>query len=386
MISFIIQVFPLYLVLLSTAELAWAEPQLISLRHPESNEHLGSRFGPVSAPGGPQPTQQRVSVTRSKFVAKPGNVIVHFDKQHEIQQLKYVLQDGKLVTLFERHPSHPDNVQTPIHVQVPEQVNQQQQDQEQVNGNAQAVRPPPSQQRQLTGPTPGIVLSGLPQNPDSYRVIDHDQTIDILNGKLQGVSQLVGDHVTIAIPGDFNSKVGSSSANASHPNISGAIEKLGILATVAKDAVQAGTRLSDSDFRQAGALLRVMKKKVGSKLRDLPSIIRNNLRNKSSAGQAFVDHASRKVEIVNNGSQNETSISTLQQQNLWPLQQQIIPKQQQTLQQQQLPPQQAIVNHYQSQVQQQVQQQQPPPQPQPQPQQQNQQMRSLQGFAPAHNN
>lgn len=87
--------------MLLIAGFAWSEPQLISLRHPESgrDQHRTSREGlPSEVPEQP-----------SRLAVKPGNVVVHLDGQHKIQQLEYMVHDGRLVTLFQRHPDNSSN-------------------------------------------------------------------------------------------------------------------------------------------------------------------------------------------------------------------------------------------------------------------------------------
>lgn len=287
MSSFIQILLPCFVLFM--AEFAWSEPQLIALRHPESSrdQNQASRLGAAGR--------------RSRFTAKPGNVIVHFDKQHEIQQLKYVLQDGRLVTLYQRHSNHPSNVQTPIHVQVPNQASIQQE-----TGSGKQPVEQPSQQRQLTSQPSLPILASVP-NQTNNRDIDHDQTIDILDSKLQGVSQLVGDHITIALPGGINHQGESTIVGSSKNSNEDDDGDLEVLATVAKDALQAGAQLSESKLRKAGVMLGSLRKKVTQKLRDLPNIIGENLRSKSSAGQVFLDRAGQKIEILPNGT-NQTSL------------------------------------------------------------------------------
>lgn len=245
--------------------------QVINLRHPESSQYFSGRTSPrPNIPVARPPN-------RSRFTAKPGNVVVHFDHNHDIQHLQYVLQDGRLATLYQRNRHHPAHVRAPIQVQPPIQVVSQpiHRRDEQSSTNGAQLTPAPS---------------GIQTNVNNQH-IDHDQTIDILNSKLNGVSQLIGDHITVELP----LHEGSTASNQHHGG-SGFDEKLEILGTIATDAVEEGANLSEAKLRKVGGIIvNKLKAKVQQKLRELPDIIGAKLRAKSSVGQLILDKPGKQV-------------------------------------------------------------------------------------------
>lgn len=273
------------IVVLALLEPGLSKPQAIILRHPETSQLSGEL----------ERIHGRVPELRSKFIARPGNVIVHFDKQREIQQLQYVLQDGKLATLFQRHPQHPSNGPIPIQVQ-------------RSFGEQVYRRDDPPGSSLASGVGGEESVKAQPQS-QPHRIIDHDQTIDIVDAKLQGVSQLVGNHITFELP-NLSHETNSS---YSGPNID---HKVDILATVARDAIQTGAQIGEAKLKKAGTMLNGLKKKVSQKLHELPRIIGDNLRSKSSVGQVFLDHVGRKIIIVadaNSVNRSESSANHVQQ-------------------------------------------------------------------------
>lgn len=223
-------------VLLAGAALCWlagqTAAQLIALRHPEANDHF--RWARPSAGQTAAPAARRHS-------ARPGNVIVHFDRQHDIQRLQYVLQDGRLATLYERRPAGRH--------QAPGQSHGRMQELAPVSVAAAAAG--------------GQAAAGEPP-------IDHEQTIDILDDKANAIAQLVGgQHVTLELADGHGSQ-----------------DKLRVLSTIAEDALHEDIQAGRAKLRKTAHSL---KHKLGAKLRELPQLIRSKLRAKSSVGKLFVD-------------------------------------------------------------------------------------------------
>lgn len=281
----------------SFAELTRA--QTINLRHPESNNAAQDRKD-ASRPVG----------QGSRFKARPGNVIVHFDRSHDIQQLQYVLSDGRLATLYQRSAHHPDNSRPPV--QVP------------AGSNGELATNLLYRREENTG---AIQPIGIPH-------VDHEQTIDILNSKLNAVSQLIGDHVTIDLPNQSiqvapqgqTAPSGGEAAPSQRATVASTIadvaeaphrlsnaDKLDVIATVAADALQVGAH---AGLKKAGALLGKLRGKVSQKLRDLPEIVEAKLRAKSSAGQVFLDNAREKVLFVTDEDELNEAGNAGQQQKL----------------------------------------------------------------------
>lgn len=313
--------------------------QLISLHHPETggnNGHHGLHLpsalrphrhqsqepapapvvaAPAAVPANPVRVQHRMQPESlaarqpKRFSARPGNVIVHLDRNHDVQSLQYVLHDGHLANLYTRERSHPANAPAPMRVTT-------RRDQVDVAppgsvppatvSAAIPPPPPPPQAQQPTQEQPQSAPTEASSSNHTESAVVSDHTIDILNSKLQNVAHLIGDHQTFEIP------IAMNASSDSGPN-SG--DKIQVLATLAGEAIAAGAH-------SAGALASRLKTKVGSKLHDLPQIIANKLRAKSSAGQLVLDLARDKVILVddNTGQVNRLSATAVLQQQ--PIQQQ----------------------------------------------------------------
>lgn len=209
--------------------------------------------------------------SRARYVAKPGSVIVHFDRNHDIQQLQYVMQDGRLANLYQRHPNHPANTQTPTPIRV----------------DGSQVR---------------AASKSLP-------VIDQDETIEVVDDKKRAKLMLVGNHMTIPLPNhELEGTSPSQKGHNHHKDLESDAdstdsseledEKLDVLATVAVDAMQAGTVIADMKLKKAAVMLSKLKDKVSAKLHELPGIVESNLRAKSTLGKMFVDESGHKVKLV----------------------------------------------------------------------------------------
>lgn len=131
--------------------------------------------------------------------------------------------------------------------------------------------------RQQTGNEPQqqqpTQTTQAPENSSEALGHNSAESIDILDAKLRGVAQLVGDdHFTVELP-DVN-------------------EKMGVLATVAGTSIpQQVQQVGGPKLRLgAGKLLAKLRAKVTSKLRDLPGLIAQKLRGKSSPfGQVILE-------------------------------------------------------------------------------------------------
>lgn len=174
------------------------------------------------------------------------------------------MQDGRLANLYQRQPNHPANTQTPIPVDV--------------DGSHERAA------------------------SESLPIIDHDQTIEVIDNKRRAKLMLVGNHLTVPLP--HHELEGTSPGQKHRHQIvqtdaeDPLDDKLDILATVAVDALQAGSELAELKLKKAGVLLSKLKKKVTAKLHELPDIIESNLRAKSSVGQIFLDEAGHKFMLV----------------------------------------------------------------------------------------
>lgn len=214
---------------------------------------------------------------RPRYVAKPGNVIVHFNRDHQIQRIQYVLQNGALATLYHR----PTDGSGPI--QIPH---------------------PDTQRRRSMGPSDDNEDTEVDDEQSdvnsSNSDIDHEQTIDVLNSKLQGVSQLVGNHLTIPISSHSLGKLSKdalnhltglqkqqqTNKNLTHEND----EKLDVIATVAVDMLEAGASAGSKKAKKLSKLvIDKLKKKVNMKLKEVPDIVAKKLSQNSSNGQIFID-------------------------------------------------------------------------------------------------
>lgn len=234
----------LALLLCSFAALIQSSPQLINLRHPEFNEHQLHRLS-----------------QRPRFIARPGNVIVHFDHSHDIQQLQYVLQDGRLATLYQRALQHPANSRLPVQVRANQLVQRR-------DENSNSV---------------------------STQTVDHSQTIQVVDSHSQPVSNLVGDHVTVELSDQSKASTESSTSHVDPTD-----DKLDVLATIAVDAIQLGAQTGGAKLRKVGNLvLDKLKSKVNAKLHELPKIIEAKLQAKSTVGQMFIEQKSEKANLMN---------------------------------------------------------------------------------------
>jgi len=256
-----------YAILISLVLGVVASPQVINIRHPES----------VGAPQRGEPTRGHTGSSpswRARFTAKPGNVIVHFDKYHEIQHIQYVLQDGGLATLYQRHQAADD---------LPTQV-----------------QPSPHAQ-------PRVATLGVHEPFERKQRVNHDETIEILDSKMNGVSHLVGDHITIELPDHrlHEGQVHPMGIAATGPDYH---EKLDVLATVAADAIQTGAQVGEIKLKKAGVLLDKLKNKVSLKLHELPSMIEAKLRSKSSMGRIFLDEQAQQQVVVQIDGPGEASV------------------------------------------------------------------------------
>lgn len=301
------------IVFISTTFINSAQSQLVALRHPESDHHMPPRRQPTSIQIDNNirpPLQQQQQLpprTKPGFTAKPGNVIVHFDRSHEIQLLQYVLQDGRLATLYQRHPQHPQNSRLPMEIpsgREPLHVHRR---------DEQGLTTPTLQSSSLgesvPATTPSMIASSSPEpNPSTVAStkgnpvrIDHNSTIEVLDSKMQSVSKLIGDHLTVALQdhnlgGATNTK--ADNTNDEQNRDSAADERLDIIATVAVDAIAAGAQVGEAKLKKAGVFLDKLKNKVAAKLHDLPSIIGAKLRAKSSTGQVFLDQYGNKIQLI----------------------------------------------------------------------------------------
>lgn len=242
-------------------------PQVISLKHPESNQYFKKFKWKKPKKGSAQSYNPYL---QPYHTARPGNVVVHFDRDHEVSRLQYVLEDGSLATLYQRHQPHqvvlsPD---APIQVWAPGELQRRQSGSEQDTplGTAQLWSPEEVQRRaELGGST--LLADPAGQLAKGVQVEEQvpDQTIEIKNSQNQGVSQLVGDdHVTLSLPPSSMGVPGSGN------------DRMAILATIAADT------LKDSNNQHtASHLLERLKSKVGKKLRELPRMIETKLRAKS---------------------------------------------------------------------------------------------------------
>lgn len=236
---------------------AQKSPQIISLKHPESNGFF-NRFKKPTAP----PSITYNPELRPRFTARPGNVVVNFDRDHEIQQLQYVLQDGRLATLYRRNQQHPRNVDTPVQVWAPGELHRR----DEVSSGISSIEKVPTR----------LVSSAT------------DQTIEILNSKNQGVSQLVGDHMTVSLPSLTSAS--QTSNRESYDKLS-RDDRVAILATIAADSLHNGVQMAGPKLQQAGHMLEKLKSQVGKKLQQLPGIIEAKLRAKSSVGRLFLENS-----------------------------------------------------------------------------------------------
>lgn len=261
------------LVLVAILAAKLVQAQVVQLTHPETHRFPLTYRGSNSDQQGPQ----QVSIaqrgpSQTRFVAKPGNVIVHFDKSHEIQQLQYVLQDGRLANLYQRHPEHPDNVRLPIQVS-------------------------PASGLQRRDEQPKVVVTG-PAPQDSI-MVNQNSTIEILDSKLQTVSHLIGDHLTLTLPPQL---LVSNGTDHQHMHIDAhdlsEDEKLEILATIAKEALQAGTEAGEAKLKKLTPMMDKLKAKVSQKLHELPGFIESKIRAKSSAGKVLLSHTGDKIQVV----------------------------------------------------------------------------------------
>lgn len=240
----------------------------------------------ASDPGSANLAHNNRPTSRTRYVAKPGSVIVHFDRGHDIQLLQYVMQDGRLATLYQRHPNHPANTQTPIPVNV--------------DGSQRAAS-------------------------EMVPVINHDETIEVIDAKKRAKLMLVGSHLTVPLPDhELEGTVPSQKHHqqVAHTDSSDlSDDKLDVLATVAVDAIQAGSEIAELKMKKAGILLSKLKSKVSAKLHELPSIIESNLRDKSTVGQMHLDGEGNKVLPVEDNLHESESSNHLSSANHIPSQQ-----------------------------------------------------------------
>lgn len=271
--------------------------QVITLRHPETDGNSTNTRQPNNR--------------ANRFTAQPGRVIVHFDRTHEIQQLEYVLQDGRLATLYQRHPQHPSNVRLPTAVR------------------AQPASSSSSWGRSQVGPNLGSLAAPLQliaQQKGQY--IDQDQTIDVLNAKLQPVSQIIGDHITIdladqSIPLESLSSGGQPTTKSADGFVSDGLQqfmptkmdrhRLDVLATVAVDALHAGAKVGEAKLHKAaGIVMQKLRNKVSQKLRELPHIVEEKLKSKSAMAQSLIDEAGSRIVVVNDQDETQNLKQQLQ--------------------------------------------------------------------------
>lgn len=171
---------PNLVVVLSLVALALdlrSSAQVIRLRHPESSStatnllfnpsllSASHKQGQESRPN-PRPADGRFTNDRPpsslllasqeaarRRTPRPGNVLVRFDSNHDIERIQYVLQDGQLATIFRREqlgdvgPKQEDEQQTIVSRQAQQEMAEQhslltleahQLDDEAVRGDAQS--------------------------------------------------------------------------------------------------------------------------------------------------------------------------------------------------------------------------------------------------------
>lgn len=271
--------------------LATCKPQIVQLQHPEShrwplplrsnneppldskmqkgepqleaNQQDKSPNGPMQKTGSPSHGSRPPG--SSEHRAMPGNVLVQFDDRREISNIKYVMNDGRLATLFARNQTNP-------------YPNKARQDYLTYNSIEKVTGRLPGEE-----PIPPIAL-GIPSH-----------NIEIFNSTLQGVSQLVGgagsgEHVTIDLSGKPMDSIvsGVQGQGQGQAEGGGSNEGLKVLATIAVDALHASVHNGQGP-PSIGPMVGRLRHKVAKKLHEIPRLVASKLQVKSSQGQRFVD-------------------------------------------------------------------------------------------------
>lgn len=215
--------------------------QLISLRHPESNRPLADHRRPPSNELSPRLPARR-------DVARPGNVIVHFDQDHEISRLQYVLQDGRVATLFQRPSERPAAAPT--------------------GGGARPT---------TSGPSPSEA---------------HRRTIEVVDSHSDSAESLAagGGHLLLELPLGPEQQLALAGQDGAANST--------LVAQVAEDLLENGIQLGEQKLGQLASKLRA---KLSAKLHELPHLVGRKLRQKSAAGGHFVDLAGGRHEELGVG-------------------------------------------------------------------------------------
>lgn len=296
-----------------------------------NNNNLNSNFG--SSKGLVANTNSALTKRRNQhgsrpFVAKPGNVIVHFSRNHEIQRLQYVLADGRLATLFEQNQFHgPTDGPLPVEVKASgpmkhrgrrpsslaramdssanlrprnnhnlhpsnnPRINNNNDDDEDENDDETVPSTDSDDEPQMETPQ-------LDLRPN--QVIDHDQTIDILNSKMESVAQLIGaNHITVPLIRTRGAIDLAKEPNNDNYEEAAENEQMDLFATIAVDALEKGVIVGEKKIKKVSHLVMdKLKHKVGAKLHDLPELIATHLSQKSApVGHIYIEKGNIPLKI-----------------------------------------------------------------------------------------
>lgn len=193
-----------------------------------------------------------------------------------------MLQDGGLAMLYDqpRHQAGSHDSQMPI----------------------QILHPDAKRRRSMGDDAEEFDESG--ETSDS---VDPDETIDVVDSKLQGVSQLIGNHLTVAFPADSLTRTshenkfnkfelqGSKNTTSKHDED----EKLDVIATVAVDMLEAGASAGEKKAKKLSQIMmKKIKERVNKKLKDIPDIVAKKLAQKSSIKLISIDQDPKGQKII----------------------------------------------------------------------------------------
>lgn len=255
-------------------------PQRPNHRHHQSVLTNGNSYqNGVGLNPPPRPNGLGIPRRRPRYTARPGNVIVHFNRNHDIQRVQYVLQDGGLAMLYDqpRHQSSQDS-QMPIQIQHPDA----------------------NRRRSMGEDADESIESG-----EESDIVDPDETIDVVDSKLQGVSQLIGNHMTVAFPHTLMRKNHNEPHKLDFHESKNKTtdydedEKLDVIATVAVDMLEAGASVGQKKAKKIShIMMKKIKERVNKKLKEMPDIVAKKLAQKSSIKLISIDQDPKGQKLI----------------------------------------------------------------------------------------